>query len=86
MRVIEPSLPGWRMPYLHRCHVAALNHGYRIGLVVGENGAVGLSVRDTAGVANGVMVMGNDIEYCATILFAKMLEEKLIPRSVDEAR
>ena len=72
------------MPYLHRCHVAALNHGYRIGLVVGENGAVGLSVRDTAGVANGVMVMGNDIEYCATILFAKMLEEKLIPRSIDE--
>ena len=74
------------MPYLHRCHVAALNHGYRIGLVVGEHGAVGLSVRDMGGVAKGIMILGSDIEYCATILFAKMLEEKLIPRAVDDVR
>ena len=79
----EPSLPGWRMPQLHRCHVAALNHGYRIGLQVGEHGAVAVACRDIAGERPAIIVMGNDIEYVATVLFAKMLAETYIPRSID---
>lgn len=80
--MIEPSLPGWRMPQMHRCHVAALNHGYRIGLELGDNGAVALGCRDMGGEMPTIVVLGTDIEYVATILFAKMLSEQYIPRPV----
>lgn len=84
--MIEPSLPGWRMPQMHRCHVAALNHGYRIGLELGENGAVAVSCRDIGGEMPTIYMLGLDIEYVATILFAKMLQEEYIPRSVSPGR
>ena len=80
--MIEPSLPGWRMPQLHRCHVAAMNHGYRIGLEVGDNAAVAVSCRDIGREMPTIYVLGLDIEYVATILFAKMLQEQYIPRAV----
>jgi len=81
--MIEPSLPGWRMPQLNRCHVAAINHGYRIGLELGDNGAVALGCRDIDGEKPTMVVLGGDIEYVATILFAKMLQEQYIPRSIN---
>jgi hypothetical protein len=72
------------MPQLNRCHVAALNHGYRIGLELGDNGAVALGCRDIDGEKQTIVVLGADLEYVATILFAKLLQEQYIPRSVTQ--
>ena len=82
--MIEPSLPGWRMPQLHRCHVAALNHGYRIGLEIGEHGVVAVGCRDIDGDQPTIVVWGDNLEYVATILFAKMLQQEYVPRSVPD--
>ena len=76
----EPSLPGWRMPQLHRCHVAAMNHGFRSGLELGDSGSVAIGCRDIEGEMPTIVVLGTDIEYVATILFAKLLQEQEIPR------
>lgn len=79
----EPTLPGWRMPNMHRCHVAALEHGYRIGLQIGEHGAAALSCRDVQGDRRTMVIVGDhNLEYIATVLFAKMLAEKYVPRGV----
>lgn len=59
-----------------------MNHGYRIGLEMGDNGAVALGCRDIDGEKPTIVVLGGDIEYVATILFAKLLQEQYIPRSV----
>jgi len=59
-----------------------MNHGYRIGLEVGDNAAVAVSCRDIGGEMPTIYVLGLDIEYVATILFAKMLQEQYIPRAV----
>lgn len=63
-----------------------MNHGYRIGLELGENGAVALGCRDIDGEKPTIVVLGLDIEYVATILFAKLLQEQYIPRSVAPGR
>ncbi len=63
-----------------------MNHGYRIGLELGDNGAVALGCRDIDGEKPTIVVLGLDIEYVATILFAKLLQEQYIPRSVAPGR
>ena len=63
-----------------------MNHGYRIGLELGDNGAVALGCRDIDGEKPTIVVLGLDIEYVATILFAKLLQEHYIPRSVAPGR
>ena len=63
-----------------------MNHGYRIGLEMGDNGAVALGCRDIDGEKPTIVVLGLDIEYVATILFAKLLQEQYIPRSVAPGR
>lgn len=63
-----------------------MNHGYRIGLELGNNGAVALGCRDIDGEKPTIVVLGLDIEYVATILFAKLLQEQYIPRSVAPGR
>ena len=63
-----------------------MNHGYRIGLEMGDNGAVALGCRDIDGEKPTIVVLGVDIEYVATILFAKLLQEQYIPRSVAPGR
>lgn len=76
----EASLPGWRSPNLHRCHTAALNHGYRIGLIVSGEGQFCLGLRDLKGKRPALAIAGNNVEFIALALFAQMLALEYIPR------
>ena len=76
----EASLPGWRSPNLHRCHIAALNHGYRIGLIVSGEGQFCLGLRDLKGKRPALAIAGNNVEFIALALFAQMLALEYIPR------
>ena len=76
----EASLPGWRSPNLHRCHVAAMNHGYRVGLVVSGEGQFCLGLRDLKGRRPSLAYAGTNVEFIALALFAQMLALEYIPR------
>lgn len=80
--MMKPSLPGWRMPNMHRCHTAAMEHGYRIGMEYGTDDTVGLYCRDIVDNAETLIVLGyrQDIEYLASVLFAKMIADGYVPR------
>lgn len=76
----EASLPGWRSPNLHRCHVAAMNHGYRVGLIVSGEGQFCLGLRDLKGKRASIAYAGTNVEFIALALFAQMLALEYIPR------
>jgi len=76
----EASLPGWRSPNLHRCHIAAINHGYRVGLIVSGEGQFCIGLRDLKGKRPALAIAGNNVEFIALALFAQMLALEYIPR------
>jgi len=76
----EASLPGWRSPNLHRCHIAAMNHGYRVGLIVSGDGQFCIGLRDLKGKRSSLAIAGNSVEFIALALFAQMLALEYIPR------
>ena len=76
----EASLPGWRSPNLHRCHVAAMNHGYRFGLIVSGEGQFCLGLRDLKHKRASLAYAGTNVEFIALALFAQMLALEYIPR------
>ena len=69
----EASLPGWRSPNLHRCHVAAMNHGYRVGLIVSGEGQFCIGLRDMTGKRSSPALAANSVDFIALALFAQML-------------
>ena len=68
------------MPNLERVMQLAYEHGYRVGLQVGEHGRVLLHVRDIRGEAKVIAVLGSSIETSATELFTEMLRRGYVPR------
>ena len=76
----EASLPGGRSPNLHRCHVAAMNHGYRVGLIVSGEGQFCLGLRDLKHKRASLAYAGTNVEFIALALFAQMLALEYIPR------
>lgn len=75
-----PSLPGHRMPRLHRLHAAAMQHDFRIGLqILNDDGAM-LYARDLTHRRGILVATGRDIEYLATVLYAKLLAAEYITR------
>lgn len=76
----EASLPGWRSPNLHRCHLAAMNHGYRVGLIVSDDGQFCIGLRDIKGKRPTLAYAGANVEFLALALFAQMLALEYIPR------
>lgn len=70
------------MPNMHRCHTAAMEHGYRIGLEYGPDDTAGLYCRDIVDTRATLIVLGyrQDIEYLASVLFARMIADGYVPR------
>ena len=75
-----PSLPGYRMPRLHRLHAAAMQHDFRIGLQILNDDAVLLYARDLTRRRGILITTGRDIEYLATVMYAKLLAAEYITR------
>ena len=75
-----PSLPGHRMPRLHRLHAADMQHDYRIGLQILNDNAYMMYARDLTHRGPILIATGRDIEYLATVLYAKLLASGYIQR------
>ena len=62
----------------------AREHGYRVGLQVGEHGRIVLHVRDVTEDRRVIAILGDDIERTADSLFSEMLKRKYVPRNDGE--
>jgi hypothetical protein len=69
-----------RMPELERVMQLAYDHGYRVGLQIGEHGRVVVHVRDVSHDAKVIAILGEDVETCAAELFVEMLRRAYVPR------
>ena len=72
------------MPELERVMQLAYEHGYRVGLQIGEHGRYIVHVRDISSTRNVIAVISESIELGASELFVEMLKRKYVPRH-DEA-
>lgn len=79
-----PSLPGYRMPRLHRLHAAAMQHDYRIGLQILNDNAYLLYARDLTRRRGILITTGRDIEYLATVMYARLLAGEYISREPEQ--
>ena len=68
------------MPSLERVMQLAYDHGYRVGLQVGEHGRCLLHVRDVSHDAKVIAVLSSTIEDAADRLMIEMLRRKYVPR------
>lgn len=76
-----PSGPGVeKMANLERVMQLAYEHGYRVGLQVGEHGRVLIHLRDIHGTEKVIAVLGKSIEVAANELFTEMLRRGYVPR------
>lgn len=73
--------PAPTMRNLDRVMHLAREHGYRVGLQVGEHGRIVLHVRDVTEERKVIAMLGDDIERTADALFSEMLKRKYVPRS-----
>jgi hypothetical protein len=69
-----------RMPELERVMQLAYEHGYRVGLQVGEHDRVVVHVRDMSHEKRVIAVLGEAIEDCSAKLFIEMLKRGYVPR------
>lgn len=73
------------MSELERVMQLAYDHGYRVGLQLGDHGRVVLHVRDITESRRVIAVIGNDIEESAAMLFIEILKRGYVPRHDLEA-
>ena len=70
------------MTSLDRVMRLAYEHGYRVGLQIGEHGMVAAHVRDIEGDENMIAVVGRSIEEASTELLRRFVASGLIPRHI----
>jgi hypothetical protein len=68
------------MPELERVMHTAYDHGYRVGIQIGEHGRYVVHVRDMSHDKRVIAVLGSAIEECAEKLFVEMLRRGYVPR------
>jgi hypothetical protein len=68
------------MRNLDRVMHLAGEHGYRVGLQVGDHGRVVVHVRDIERERRVIAILGNTIEDAADALFKEMLRRHYVPR------
>lgn len=68
------------MVELERVMQLAYDHGYRVGLQIGQHGRVVVHVRDISGDRKVIAMLGEEIEDCASRLFIEMLKRRYVPR------
>lgn len=68
------------MRNLDRVMYLAAEHGYRVGLQVGDHGRVVVHVRDMHREQRVIAMLGNAIEDAADALFQEMLRRQYVPR------
>ena len=73
--------PSPSMRNLDRVMHLAREHGYRVGLQVGEHGRVVVHVRDMHRELRVIAILGDDIERTADALFSEMLKRQYVPRN-----
>ncbi len=79
-----PSGPGCeRMPELERVMQLAHEHGYRVGLQVGDHGRCVVHVRDMSQDQKVIAVISETIEMGAAELFVEMLRRAYVPRHLE---
>ena len=71
------------MPELERVMQLAYEHGYRVGLQVGEHGRCVVHVRDISSDAKVIAVISETIEMGAAELFVEMLRRGYVPRHLE---
>jgi hypothetical protein len=71
------------MPELERVMQLAYQHGYRVGLQVGEHGRCVVHVRDIADDRKVIAVIAETIEMGAAELFVEMLRRQYVPRHLE---
>jgi hypothetical protein len=81
MIYVMPSGPGSPLsPELDKVMALAFDHGYRVGLQLGDHGRVVVHVRDIAGDQKVIAILGEDSEDCARRLMIEMLKRGYVPR------
>jgi hypothetical protein len=79
-----PSGPGCeRMPELERVMQLAHEHGYRVGLQLGDHGRCVVHVRDMSQDQKVIAVISETIEMGAAELFVEMLRRAYVPRQLE---
>ena len=73
------------MPELERVMQLAYQHGYRVGLQVGEHGRCVVHVRDVSADHKVIAVIAETIEMGAAELFVEMLRRQYVPRHLEAA-
>ena len=73
------------MPELERVMQLAYQHGYRVGLQVGECGRCVVHVRDISDDRKVIAVIAETIEMGAAELFVEMLRRQYVPRHLEAA-
>jgi hypothetical protein len=71
------------MPELERVMQLAHEHGYRVGLQVGDHGRCVVHVRDMSADQKVIAVIAETIEMGAAELFVEMLRRAYVPRHLE---
>jgi len=71
------------MPELERVMQLAYEHGYRVGLQVGDHGRCVVHVRDVSEDQKVIAVISETIEMGAAELFVEMLRRAYVPRHLE---
>jgi len=64
----------------------AREHGYRVGLQVGEHGMYALHVRDVTADRKVIAVLGRSIDDAADELLNRILSSGYVPRECEKQR
>lgn len=74
------------MTRLDRVMLLAREHGYRVGLQVGEHGMYALHVRDVTADRKVIAVLGRSIDDAADELLNRILSSGYVPRECEKQR
>ncbi len=70
------------MTSLDRVTRLAYEHGYRVGLQIGEHDIIAAHIRDIEGDEKMIAVLGRSIEEASTELLRRFVASGLIPRHI----
>ncbi len=70
------------MTSLDRVTRLAYEHGYRVGLQIGEHGIIAAHVRDIEGEQKMIAVLGRTIEEASVELLRRFVASGYIPRHI----
>lgn len=74
------------MTRLDRVMLLAREHGYRVGLQVGEHGMYALHVRDVTADRKVIAVLGRSIDDASDELLSRILSSGYVPRACESKR